>query len=164
MDTPIKNPVNERAMERLEKEFWERYQKAIDRAIALTKDRQESYIGEGHFILEGAILGEGSMLYEINKKNIRLKGLLKAEEKHGKITAQSTDSVEDTLLDLMNYAAFHIVYREMVKSGVCEISLMDLIKQENFDQPGNHHKWVEKMRDYHNSGTPCAPLDPAEDK
>lgn len=130
MDTPIKNPVNERAMERLEKKFWERYQKAINRAISLTKDRQESYIGDGHFILEGAICGEKSMLYEINKKNIRLKGLLKTEEKHGEITSHSTDSVEDTLLDLINYSAFHIVYREMVKSGACEIDITDLLEQE----------------------------------
>lgn len=140
MNCPINNPVNERAMERLEKEFWERYQKAIDRAISLTKDRQDSYIGDGHFILEGAICGEESMLYEINKKNIRLKGLLKVEAKQGKTTAETTDSVEDTLLDLINYSAFHIVYREMVANGSVDITIQDLMEQEGFFKESNHHQ------------------------
>jgi len=153
MNSPVKSPVNDRALENMEKEFWRLYDKAIEQAKALTKDRQESYIGEGRCILEGAICGEMSMLYEINKKNIRLKGLLKTEAKHGEITSESTDSVEDTLLDLINYSAFHLVYREMVRNKSCEIDIQRLIEQEGLLESSNHHKFIRSAK---------APVKPAE--
>ena len=56
------------AKERIDLKFWERYRTILNRCIAISEDRQDSYVGEASSILDYWIGGEADLIYEINKK------------------------------------------------------------------------------------------------
>ena len=100
----------------LERTFWEEYKSVLVKCQGICKDRSNQYIHSSlnKSILEVFINGEEDIAYELNKKNIRLKSLL-AREKESGIEPKTTDSIDDTLFDMMNYAAFQLAYRKVVK-------------------------------------------------
>lgn len=83
--------------ERFKEFFLEAFDKAKD--IALDA-KDEDYNSADVDIVDYAILGEKSFLHEINKKALRLKSLLLSGKK------PANESIEDTCIDLINYAAF----------------------------------------------------------
>jgi hypothetical protein len=152
MKMEIVNPAKDHAhgqnLNEMDNIFWEHYRTILQDAIKLTEDRQESYVGDGNCIIEQAICGEAGYVYEINKKNHRLKGLYQLEAKGLGNQQKTADSVEDTLLDLINHAAFHLSYRRMVaareniaKPKLCRCSINFNGKDEN-DPSDRMGEWV----------------------
>lgn len=112
----IINKYSDREKEAVDKLFWDRYKKILDDCVEICKDRQVSYVGEASTILEYWPHGENDLIYEINKKNKRLMGLHALESKKTGITQKTADKVEDTLLDMINYCAYLLVYRKMLET------------------------------------------------
>ena len=110
----IINKFSDMETESVDKIFWDRYKKILNKAIGICEDRQVSYVGEASSILEYWIGGESDLIYEINKKNKRLVGLHRLESKPQGKPQKTADKVEDTLLDMINYCAYLLAYREMI--------------------------------------------------
>lgn len=109
------NKANQKRIAIMEKLFWSNYEKAIAKAKNICNDREGIYIGEvlSQSIMDIYINGEDDIKYEINKKVTRLRSLIEVERKG--ISPKTTDSIEDTLIDLLNYAAFHYAFRKTVE-------------------------------------------------
>lgn len=124
-------------VQKLDKDFWREYKSILQKAIEISEDRHTSYVGNGS-ILEYWIGGQNDLRYEINKKNKRLIGLLALEEKEGKDkTGKTTDNIEDTLIDLINYAAYFLSYRNALMCGANKNLSTELYDEELKITPSN---------------------------
>jgi len=91
--------------------FLEKYSEALERAEALFEEKSRSgYNSEGEDIFEFWINGCSDLIYEIHKKSLRLKRVYDLTEKKGKTDSDLIDNMEDSALDLINYAAFLWAY------------------------------------------------------
>ena len=86
--------------------FWDLYKAAFQEAQDLTKDRMPQYVGD-ESILDFWIHGQNDLVYEINKKMIRLRRQLKTDK-----PCETTDRIDDTIIDMINYLAFLKAYRD----------------------------------------------------
>lgn len=102
------------AIKAIDAEFWKEYRKIMPQCQSMCEDRQPSYVSDGS-IVEYWIHGQDDLAYEINKKNKRLQGLLALEKTRGADGTQKTaDSIEDTLIDNINYNAFLLAFRRLL--------------------------------------------------
>jgi len=79
--------------------FWKLYFEAIEKAQCLTEEKSKDYVGD-ESIYDYWINGVQDLLYEINKKVLRLR----RQQKNKK--SNLTDGIEDSAIDLINYSAF----------------------------------------------------------
>lgn len=88
--------------------FWDSFEETFNESKKLVKGRSKAYNSD-ESIIDYWINGESDLMYEINKKCIRLRRQLK-EGLLEKSSEDTFDSIDDTLLDLINYAAFMRAY------------------------------------------------------
>ena len=93
----------------LEALFWMNYSSVLKEAKVLCEDRMPVYVGD-ETILEYWINGAQDLLYEINKKSLRLRRLFKSSQ-----TSETADKIDDQLIDLINYSAFLYAYLKVFK-------------------------------------------------
>lgn len=97
----------------LERLFWREYEAVFSECQNLVNNRMEVYVGK-ETILEYWINGQLDLLYEINKKNLRLRRSVHAEEKEkpSQLPPEKPEGgIEDQLRDMINYAAFLLALR-----------------------------------------------------
>lgn len=90
----------------IDSEFWVLYEQVFERAKEIVQDRKGYYHSDKESIFDYWVNGTNDIEYELNKKLIRFRRILKASP-NGKKTI---DKVDDTLIDLINYAAFAYAY------------------------------------------------------
>ena len=87
--------------------FFEAVNEAMQKAWALIKVKNEGY-NQVTFVGDYFPHGETDLTYEIGKKIKRIDNSLEAEKK-GVVLAES---IEDSVLDIINYAAFIYALRK----------------------------------------------------
>ena len=87
--------------------FWDHYHKALSEAELMTAVKSKAYVAD-ESILAYWINGPSDIIYELNKKIIRLRRQVRTGEKFSK--ESGVDSIQDECLDIINYAAFLSAY------------------------------------------------------
>jgi hypothetical protein len=88
----------------IESKFWEELAELQQGGIDMIHEKSKQYVANGR-IIDFWINGPSDLVYEINKKCLRLKRQMKQDQKDSK-----ADAIEDTLVDLSNYALFLAAY------------------------------------------------------
>jgi len=104
--------------------FWKNYSDTLAEAEELTTKRMEAYVAD-ESILDFWINGPNDLVYEINKKMLRLRRQFKqglTETTKG----SPFDSVSDELIDMINYCAFLRAYMVLNNIGNTKIGDPDL--------------------------------------
>lgn len=85
--------------------FWEEFSRILKDAKKLTEARRKPYNAD-ESILEFWINGPDDLVYELNKKVMRLRRQFKTDTFNLTRQTESFDSVLDDLVDNINYSAF----------------------------------------------------------
>jgi len=91
--------------------FWKEYYKALEIAAQLTKDRKKAYCAD-ESILDFWINGPQDLVYELHKKVMRLRRQFKMGLTE-KTKGSTVDSLNDELIDIINYSAFLKAFLEV---------------------------------------------------
>lgn len=95
-------------------EFWKRYVEVLGKCQALSERKNADYAEEGDALANFRTFGSYGVIVRLSDKLSRVINLVKRKGHRAEV---ADESIRDTLMDVVNYAAIAIVVMDAEKDG-----------------------------------------------